>query len=93
VQIGARPEDLRLGGPQEEGITAEVVLVEELGADAYIYARAGTPDTSSFDIVVRVAGRRPPATGRRPPVKGEQVNVVIAPEHTHVFSPITGDRL
>jgi len=26
-------------------------------------------------------------------VKGEQVNVVIAPEHTHVFSPITGDRL
>jgi len=26
-------------------------------------------------------------------VKGEQVNIVIAPEHTHVFSPITGDRL
>jgi len=86
VQIGARPEDLRLGGPQEEGITAEVVLVEELGADAYIYARAGTPDTSSFDIVVRV-------DGRRPPVKGAQVNIVIAPEHTHVFSPITGNRL
>jgi hypothetical protein len=63
VQIGARPEDLRLGGPQEEGITAEVVLVEELGADAYIYARAGTPDTSTFDIVVRVDGRRPPAAG------------------------------
>ncbi len=86
VQIGARPEDLRLGGPQEEGITAEVVLVEELGADAYIYARAGTLDTSSFDIVVRV-------DGRRPPVKGEQVNIVINPAHTHVFSPITGNRL
>jgi len=26
-------------------------------------------------------------------VKGEQVNVVINPEHTHVFSPITGNRL
>ena len=86
MQIGARPEDLRLGGAQDEGITAEVVLVEELGADAYNYARAGTPDTSTFDIVVRV-------DGRRPPVKGEQVNVVIAPEHTHVFSPITGNRL
>ena len=86
VQIGARPEDLRLGGAQDNGIKAEVVLVEELGADAYIYARAGTPDTSTFDIVVRV-------DGRRPPVKGEQVNVIIAPEHTHVFSSITGDRL
>jgi multiple sugar transport system ATP-binding protein len=86
VRIGARPEDLRLGGAEDSGIKAEVVVVEELGADAYVYARVGALDTSTFDIVVRV-------DGRKPPMKGEQINVVIVSEHTHVFSSVTGDRL
>jgi len=87
VRIGVRPEDLRLGRDEDSGIEAEVVVVEELGADAYVYARVGTLGTSTFDIVVRV-------DGRRPPMKGEKITVVIfSPEHTHVFSSISGERL
>ncbi len=86
VQIGARPEDMRLGSTEDNGIKAEVVVVEELGADAYVYARVGALDTPTFDIVVRV-------DGRKPPMKGELINVVIAPAHTHVFSSVTGGRL
>jgi len=86
VQIGARPEDMRLGSTEDNGIKAEVVVVEELGADAYVYARVGALDTPTFDIVVRV-------DGRKPPMKGELINVVIEPAHTHVFSSVTGGRL
>ncbi len=86
VQIGARPEDMRLGSTEDNGIKAEVVVVEELGADAYVYARVGALGSPTFDIVVRV-------DGRKPPMKGELINVVIAPAHTHVFSSVTGGRL
>jgi len=86
VQIGVRPEDLRLAGSGDNGIDAEVILIEELGADAYVYARVGELDRPTFDIVVRVDGRKPPR-------KGEHIKIVIAPERTHMFSAATGERL
>ena len=44
VTVGVRPEDLELVG-DEQGIAVEVDVVEELGADAFIYGRrAGSDD-------------------------------------------------
>jgi len=84
VTIGVRPEDMALVG-QGEGLTTTVNLVEELGADAYVY---GTADVNgqALDVIARVDGREPPA-------KGESVNFAPKPGHIHLFSTTTGERL
>jgi multiple sugar transport system ATP-binding protein len=61
VAVGARPEDLHVGGLDGPGLVVdgEMVVAERLGADriAYIQASAGL-------IAVRVTGK-PPAAGER----------------------------
>jgi multiple sugar transport system ATP-binding protein len=84
--LGVRPESLRLVGVEDEGFELIVELVEELGADAYVYGTVGSgPSASRF--VVRVDGRTPPAIGQR---------VRVALRHAgevHLFHPVTGARL
>jgi multiple sugar transport system ATP-binding protein len=82
VTLGVRPEDLE---PAAHGLPVEVAMVEELGADAYVY---GTTDVAgaSHDIVARVDGRRPPA-------KGEVVHFAPRPGRVHLFSLVDGRRL
>src|SRR5690242_12802949 len=58
VTVGSRPEDLETVG-NGEGLQVEVDVVEELGADAYVYGHT-VLDGKSHDIVARVDGRRPP---------------------------------
>jgi len=84
VTIGVRPEDMALVG-QGEGLQTTVNLVEELGADAYVY---GTADVNgeAHDVIARVDGRRPPQ-------KGESVNFAPKPGHVHLFSTGNGERL
>ncbi|MFI6689338.1 ABC transporter ATP-binding protein [Streptomyces sp. NPDC050485] len=86
VTLGVRPEALRLVGPQEDGFKLAVELVEELGADAYLHARAHLGDTDQ-SFVVRVDGRTPPAIG-------QIVNAGLRDaREIHLFHPGTGDRL
>src|SRR5258706_7415781 len=79
---GIRPRPLHL--PNASGdVTGDVVLVEELGADALLHVRlpeGGNP------IVARAEGRQPPTPGR-------QVSLHIRPEDVHAFHPQTGARL
>ncbi|WP_226356422.1 ABC transporter ATP-binding protein [Pseudonocardia sp. ICBG601] len=75
VTVGIRPEDLR---PADDGIPVEVDLVEELGADAYVYGRARI-DGAEHPLVARVDGRRPPA-------RGTGLHLVPDPERTHLFA-------
>ena len=84
VTIGVRPEDMALVGAGE-GLKTTVNLVEELGADAYVY---GTADVNGqqLDVIARVDGRKPPE-------KGEAVNFAPKPGHLHLFSTTTGERL
>jgi multiple sugar transport system ATP-binding protein len=84
VTIGVRPEDMELVGTGE-GITTTVNLVEELGADAYVY---GTADVNGkeYDVIARVDGRKPPE-------KGAQVHFAPKTGHVHLFSTTTGERL
>ena len=76
-----RPEDLVIG---DRGLAVQVDVVEELGADAYIYGHAlGTDDQQ---IIARTDGRRPPA-------KGETIHFAPKPDHVHLFDTASGARL
>jgi multiple sugar transport system ATP-binding protein len=85
IHLGFRPEDLTLND-DSTGIPVEVNLVEELGADAYVYGEVVLTDGGRKDIIVRTDGRRPPG-------RGETVHVTIKPGHAHVFSTASGLRL
>jgi multiple sugar transport system ATP-binding protein len=80
--LGIRPEHLHLAEGTGE-LSGEVVLVEELGADALLHVRlaAGTSP-----MVARAQGRRPPAPG-------QQVSFHVEPEDVFAFHPATGERL
>ena len=93
VVVGVRPEDVEV--TSSDGLELTVDVVEELGADAYVY---GTPTDSSLELlgaddsnlakpfIARVDGRRVPA-------KGETIYVVPKAEHMHVFNADSGERL
>jgi len=84
ITLGVRPEDL-LVAPSGEGLEVEVEIVEELGADGYLYGRADVSG-ERVDIVARVDGRTHPNAGER---------VVVSPKpgHVHRFDVTTGERL
>ena len=82
VTVGVRPEDLEVS---DNGLKVEVDVVEELGADAYIYGRA-IFDGEEQPMIARVDGRRPPE-------KGAVLNLTPKRGHTHLFSTADGHRL
>ena len=88
VIVGVRPEDLAVsadGDAAPDALEVEVDLVEELGADGYLYGRA-TVEGEPVQIVVRV-------DGRTHPVAGERVLVTPKPGHLHRFDATSGERL
>lgn len=80
--VGVRPEDLQLA---TDGLEVKVTLVEELGADGYLYGTAKVGKNSA-DIVVRVDGRSHPKAG-------ETVHVAPVPQHVHLFDAASGERI
>ena len=76
VVIGVRPEDFAVSGT---GIAATVSIVEELGADAFVYARMTSADV---DLVVRVRGEASPRPGD---------TVHLSPTRSYVFDA-AGDQ-
>jgi multiple sugar transport system ATP-binding protein len=93
VTVGVRPEhfDITSGGASglskegPEGLAVTVNVVEELGADGYVYGSAEVGGEHK-DLVLRVGGREIPE-------KGSVLHVVPRPGETHVFSTSTGERL
>ena len=69
--------------PTARASRSRSTLVEELGADAYVYGTHRDRTADAADIVARVDGRRPPA-------KGETVHVAAEQGHEHVFSTDSG---
>ena len=84
VTVGVRPENWRVVS-EGEGLPVKVTVVEELGADAYVY---GSNDVEGVpnNIIVRTQGRQTPA-------KGETIWVTTDTSHVHVFDTESGDRL
>jgi multiple sugar transport system ATP-binding protein len=85
VQVGVRPEDFDLGGAANEGLQVSVHLVEELGADGYIYTHTDSEEQRT-DIIARVSGGEYPQLG-------ESITLVPKPGRVHVFDVVSGERL
>jgi multiple sugar transport system ATP-binding protein len=83
VIVGIRPEDLIVN--KDKGLKIIVDVVEELGADGYLYGRV-TIDGQEQMITVRV-------DGRDHPLRGDEVFVLPAEKHIHVFDSESGERL
>ncbi len=86
VTLGVRPEDLEVARDGRQGLPLVVEVVEELGADAYIYGQAPGGDPGDKPIIARV-------DGRTPPMKGETVSLVPKADHVHLFNAETGIRI
>ncbi|GAA1884847.1 ABC transporter ATP-binding protein [Lapillicoccus jejuensis] len=92
VTVGVRPEDMTLS--ESGGLAVTVDVVEELGADAYIYGTtsekqaipSGDNEESVKPFIARVDGRRPPE-------KGSTVHLVPSEGHLHVFNSDSGARI
>ncbi len=84
VTLGLRPESMTAGS---EGIPLHVNVVEELGADAFVYGSLpGDDPLVDRPFTVRFDGRVPPRTG-------DTLHVITRPTEQHVFNPDTGERL
>ena len=82
IIVGLRPESLELAG---EGLPARVEVVEELGADAYVFCVAQVNGVE-MRLVARVDARRPPE-------RDERIFLRPQSEEAHVFDAETGERL
>jgi multiple sugar transport system ATP-binding protein len=85
VTVGVRPEAWRIVGESDGGLPVKVTVVEELGADGFVYGTSGVEGTP-HDIIVRVSARDSVH-------KGETLYVTTDPQKVHVFDSETGERL
>ena len=80
--LGLRPESLEVG---QDGLPARVEVVEELGADAYVFCVAEV-EGEELKLVART-------TARDVPRQGERVSLSPRPNEAHLFDSDTGERL
>jgi multiple sugar transport system ATP-binding protein len=79
----AAPASPAVAGPSGTVLSGEVLLVEELGADALLHVRLADDGGS---VVARTEGRKSPAPGQR-------VAFRVQPNDVFAFNPATGARL
>ena len=79
VTVGVRPEHLVLGPGSLHGT---VHAVESLGHERHLFV-----DLSGTRLVCRQSADQPA------PATGDRVDLVVAPEHVHLFDPTSTERL
>ncbi len=85
--VGLRPEASSVASSGASNtLSLAVTLVEELGADAYVYGQLDGDGTTDRPWVMRCDSRSVPTIG-------ERVRVAIEGSTAHVFNPETGLRL
>jgi multiple sugar transport system ATP-binding protein len=82
VVVGLRPESLELAA---DGLPAEVQVVEEVGADAYVFCVSEIAGQTT-KLVAR-------SDARRSPTRGERVALRPLAGEAHLFRPDTGERI
>ena len=91
VTLGIRPESWRVAGAGEAGYPVTVAVVEDLGADAYLYATpAGVSDQPADGVLHQIVAR---VEGRHDFQRGQQVLLTADPARVHLFDTATGERL
>jgi multiple sugar transport system ATP-binding protein len=79
VIIGVRPEHLLIGTGQVE---ATIIAIEWLGHERHVVC-----DLAGAQVTIREGSSAAART------EGDRVRVTAAPEHVHLFSPDTTERL
>jgi multiple sugar transport system ATP-binding protein len=82
--IGIRPGQWRTVEPGQ-GLTIHVLVVEELGSDAYIH---GTADIDGHHVPLVIQHREGPI-----PEKGSVLHLAPIETELHLFAPDSGERL
>jgi multiple sugar transport system ATP-binding protein len=80
--VGVRPEALEVAG---EGIAARVEVVEDVGADAFVFCSADFGGEQTR-LVARTEVRNAPK-------QGERVSLRPRAEEAHLFDAESGERL
>jgi multiple sugar transport system ATP-binding protein len=80
--VGVRPESLDVAG---EGIPARVDVIEDVGADAYVFCTAELGGETTR-LVARTDARHAPG-------QGERVALLPRSDEAHLFDPTSGERL
>ncbi|MGE3842597.1 MAG: ABC transporter ATP-binding protein [Vicinamibacterales bacterium] len=83
--VGIRPEAWRPAGTDEPCVELEVTLVEELGAEAYVYGNCRHGDVVE-PLVLRLDSGRQVS-------KGARIRIATDAHRIHIFDPETGTRL
>ena len=86
ITVGVRPEAWRLVSKEEGGLPIDVTVVEELGADGFVYGTSGVEGTP-HDLIVRISSQRDSIH------KGDTIYVTTDPSNVHVFDTESGERL
>jgi multiple sugar transport system ATP-binding protein len=86
ILLGVRPESFTASHDSSGGLKIEVKLVEELGADAYVYGELAGDGDGDKHFVVRFDGRVPPRIG-------DVLSIDARENEEHAFHPDTGTRL
>ena len=88
---GERPDEPgarhapRVAGGRDDGIPARVDVVEDVGADVFVFCST-EHDGDSTRLVAR-------SEVRSAPKQGDRVSLRPRMEDTHLFDPATGERL
>jgi len=82
LTLGVRPEAFKVA---DQGLPVHVAVVEELGADAYLYGTA-EHNNEHQQIVARIDARMPVE-------KGSTIRLAAVPDKLHLFSTSTEERL
>jgi len=90
VIVGIRPESFT---PSSEGFTVNVEVVEELGADAFVYGQPADSNISFAQATedgAQIIVRWDPKT---PPKPGDTITVSADPSAIHLFNAQSGERV
>ncbi len=85
ITVGVRPEAWRIVSENEGGLPVDVTVVEDLGADGFVYGNCDVEGTPS-NVIIRVSGRDKVQ-------KGDTLYVTTDPQNVHVFDTESGERL
>ena len=91
ITVGVRPEAWRLVSESEGGLPVEVTVVEELGADGFVYGTCDVEGTPS-NVIVRVTGARPRQQGRHD-LRHHRPAERARLRHRHRRAPLATDRV
>ena len=67
------------------GLPVQVTVVEDLGADGFVYGNCDVEGTPA-NVIIRVSGREHVQ-------KGDMLYVTTDPKNVHVFDTESGERL